>query len=288
MNNSDNLNLVLDIMNNNNLSWKVEKEQLLRQNGDPTDTWALFRGDNGAQLNRGVGEAYTVYQNWNMIADLVEVVGDYLKLDNVDKVIANEMQGGRKIALHFPVEEMLIKHKQSDMLKRYITITNSHDGTSSVAFGSSNTTVSCQNMFHKVNKELNKVRHTKNMADYLRTLKMNMKDSIEMEKVMTDEILGLIGQPIEISDITNMKETLMNPKGLSRDDLPTQRQNMMQGLTVDIASEIEDKGFDKFGLFNGVTKYNTHTARTKDRAKHIYAGSGYKDNNLALKILTES
>lgn len=288
MNNSDNLNLVLDIMNNNNLSWKVEKEQLLRQNGDPTNTWALFRGDNGHQLNRGVGEAYTVYQNWNMIADLVDVVGDYLQLDNVDKVVANEMQGGRKIALHFPVEEMLINHKQSDVLKRYITITNSHDGTSSVAFGSSNTTVSCQNMFHKVNKGLNKVRHTKNMADYLRTLKTNMKDSIEMEKVMTDEILNLIGQPIEISDITNMKETLMNPKGLSRDEMPAQRHNIMQDLTLDIATEIEDKGFDKFGLFNGVTKYNTHTARTKDRAKHIYTGSGYKDNNLALKILTES
>jgi len=285
MHNSDNLNLVLDIMNNNDLSWKVEKENLLRPNGTPTETWGLFRSDNGFQLNRGVAENYTVYQNWNMIADLVEVVGDYLQLDNVDKVIANEIQGGRKIALHFPVEEMHINHKSSDVLKRYITITNSHDGSSSIAFGSTNETVSCSNMFHKANKQLSKVRHTKNMKVSLDTLKMEMKNTIEMEKVMTEEILSLIGQDVNPHIITEVKDVIVNPQKLKYDELPTQRKNIIDDLNKDLIREIEEKGHDAFGLFNGVTRFNTHTARTKDRAKHIYSGSGYKTNNMVLDIL---
>jgi hypothetical protein len=261
------------------LNWTVTKEQLQRQDGTPTESYGIFRNDNGIQLNTGVKEGYNVYQNFEMMHDMIDVIGDSLHLNNIKDVRGGYLQDGRKVFVSFPLESIGIG-QNNDTLKRYITFLNSHDGSSSICLGSSNTVVSCSNTFFRVAKELNKVRHTASMNGKIHTLKMNLIDTIEQEKVLVEAMQSLVGKPFESDDFVNMVNMTYNKESLDYELLSTRKKNQIQQLQHDIQHEISEKGSDMWGLWNGITLNQNHSV--KDGMRNIMTGQGLKIQNNTL------
>jgi hypothetical protein len=261
------------------LNWTVTKEQLQRQDGTPTESYGIFRNDNGIQLNTGVKEGYNVYQNFEMMHDMIDVIGNSLHLNNIKDVRGGSLQDGRKVFVSFPLESIGIG-QNNDTLKRYITFLNSHDGSSSICLGSSNTVVSCSNTFFRVAKELNKVRHTASMNGKIHTLKMNLIDTIEQEKVLVEAMQSLVGKPFESDDFVNMVNMTYNKESLDYELLSTRKKNQIQQLQHDIQHEISEKGSDMWGLWNGITLNQNHSV--KDGMRNIMTGQGLKIQNNTL------
>jgi len=271
---------IQEVLNLTGLNWLVEKDQLVRPNGIPTDTFGLFREGCGTQLNTGVKEGYQVYQNSELVHDMIDVVGDYLHLDNIKDVKGGNLQNGRKVFVSFPLESIGIG-QNNDTLKRYITFLNSHDGSSSVCLGSSNEVVSCSNTFFSVAKELKKVRHTSSMSDNIQFLKTNLKDAIEQEKILVEAMQSLVGVEHTTDDFLNIVDLTYNQERLDYQELSSRRKNQIQSLTESIKHETDEKGSDLWGLFNGVT-YETNHKQGKDGLKNIMIGQGAKANKRAL------
>lgn len=268
-----------EVLQLTNLNWTVTKEQLQRQDGTPTDSYGIFRNDSGTQLNTGVKEGYNVYQNFEMMHDMIDVIGDSLHLNNIKDVRGGALQDGRKVFVSFPLESIGIGQNH-DTLKRYITFLNSHDGSSSVCLGSSNEVVSCSNSFFRVASELSRVRHTASMNNKIHTLKSNLIDTIEQEKVLVEAMQSLVGVDIASKDVQHMMD-LMNPDKIKMEDMSTRKSNQIMQLGQDIHHEIIEKGRDMWALFNGVTYFTNHS-QAKDGLKNIMIGQGAKLNEKAL------
>jgi hypothetical protein len=268
------------VLNLTGLNWEVEKDQLCRPSGIPTDTFGLFRGDNGTQLNTGVKQGYQVYQNAELVHDMIDVVGDYLQLDNMNSIKGGLLQEGRKVFVSFPLEQIGIG-QNNDTLKRYITFLNSHDGSASVCLGSSNQVVSCSNTFFTVAKELKKVRHTQSMTDNINFLKTNLSNTIEQERTLVEAMQSLVGVPFDTDHFVDIVDLTYNNEKLDYNELSTRRQNQIQSLTTSIKDETAQKGSDLWGLFNGVT-YETNHNQGKDGLKNVMIGQGAKANKKAL------
>lgn len=269
---------VFEVLELTNLNWTVTKENLLRQNGEPTESFGIFRNDNGLQLNNGVKEGYHVYQNFEMMHDMVDIIGDNLHLNNIKDVKGGQLQGGKKVFVSFPLESIGIG-QNNDTLNRYITFLNSHDGSSSVCLGSSNTVVSCSNSFFRVAAELSRVRHTASMKDKIHILKMNLIDTIEQEKILVEAMQSLVGVTANDEDVNQILK-LINTEQLPLNELSTRKANQIIALDNAIGSEMYQKGNDLWGLFNGMTWHNQHNH--KDPARNQMVGQGYKLNNAAL------
>jgi len=273
---------VIDILENTKLNWTVEKEPLFRANGEKTSTFGLFRKDNGNQLNQ-VKNSYMVYQNYQLVEDLVDVVGDYLQIDNINSIKGGALQHGRKIFLQFPIEEVGIKN---DIVKRYLTFINSHDGSTTIAMGSSNIVVSCSNTFfsaHRGMAKRNRFKHTDSSLDKIRELKTEMAEALTNERIIIDRMKSLVNKPLNEQDIDNVKNIVL---GTIPKDASTRKLNLLEGLTNSINKELVEKGVDAWGLFNGVTYYNTHVANKNSGDYNTIFGGGNRSNNAVLDYLT--
>lgn len=272
---------VIDILEKTNLNWQVEKEQLYRANGIKTDTYGVFRKDNGNQLNQ-VKSSYQVYQNFQLVEDLVNVVGDHLNIENANTIKGGSLQGGRKIFLQFPIEEVGIKN---DIVKRYLTFINSHDGSTTVGIGSSNIVVSCANTFfaaHKGMSNKSKFKHSIGSLTKIKDLTDEMSEALNNEQILIDKMRRLVDKPIVQEDIEQVKRIVL---GTIPKEASTRLLNLKDKLDNSINKELVAKGMDKWGLFNGVTYYNTHEATNGRGDYNTMFGQGLRTNNQVLDYL---
>ena len=149
---------VFETLQSTGTNWTVRKEPLIALNANddgvvelPTNSYGIFRSDNNGWLGT-VGERYELMQN-HELADIVVGIQEQFG----GKLSGGSLQDGRKIFYQISLAD---EHVNQDTLKRFITCLNSHDGSSSIGFGSTNTVVSCSNTFHMTMKELSKFRHT--------------------------------------------------------------------------------------------------------------------------------
>ena len=270
---------VFEVLQLTNLNWTVNKEQLNRQDGTPTNSFGIFRNDNDIQLNSGVKEGYQVYQNYELIHDMIDIVGENLQINSIKDVRGGQFQEGKKVFVSFPLESVGIG-QNNDVLKRYITFMNSHDGSSSVCLGSSNEVLSCSNSFFRIARGLNKVRHTQSMQQKINALKSDLKNTLEQELILIDAMKELVNKPINSGDINSIV-SLLNEDNINYEDLSSKKKNSIMDLETSIMSEISQKGSDMWALFNGMTYFTNHK-QSKEGLKNVMIGSGSKLNNKAL------
>lgn len=273
---------VIDILEKTDLNWQVEKEQLFRANGEKTNTFGVFRKDNGTQLNQ-VKNSYQVYQNYQLVEDLVNVVGDHLNIENVNTIKGGSLQGGRKIFLQFPIEQVGIKN---DIVKRYLTFINSHDGSTTVGIGSSNIVVSCANTFfaaHKGMSNKSKFKHSVGSLTKIKDLTDEMADALNNEQILIDKMKRLVDKPIFQEEIDEVKRIVL---GTIPKEASTRLLNLKDKLDNSINKELVAKGMDRWGLFNGVTYYNTHEAKKDGGDYNTMFGQGLRSNNQVLEYLS--
>lgn len=255
----------VEILNTTGLNWKVKQEGLVTASGVPVDGHtALVREDNNAILSV-MSNGYYPYQNH----ELIELLDKVSNQTGLEVVKGGEFKNGRRVYVQLKSADLRLGN---DKIEGYLTGINSFDGSTSLAFGPSNITISCMNTFFAAFKQMEtKIRHTKNMVikvdEFCKTLENILDDEQQMfrniEKLSESRFTNKIKDEV-IRSLFNIKHDV----DLKDDEqTSTQLKNKLSRFYIDLNGELQGKGDNLWGLFSGVTKYTTHSLSKGDNTE---------------------
>ena len=269
---------VQTLLDKTNLNWTVRQEELQTISGiSVPNKKAIVREDNNTIV--GVhSDGYQPYQNYELMDLLHQVSGR----TGLEIHRGGDFKGGGRIYVQLKGNDLTLGN---DRIEGYLTGVNSFDGSTSLSFGHSNTTISCMNTFFRVMKGLqHKVRHTKSMSLKVEDICRSLDIVLEEEK----ETFRIITQLSEtrFDDLLKEKVTrkLFNIKpefALDSNELSTRTQNNLSRFYIDLNGEIAQKGDNMWGLFSGVTKYTTHSYSKNDNTEaKLFGGVGQVEQEI--------
>jgi hypothetical protein len=256
---------VKTLLDKTNLNWSVRQENIQTTSGIIVpNKKAIVRDDN----NMIVGlhsDGYVPYQNHELM-DLLHQVSGRTGLE-VHK--GGEFKNGGRIYVQLKGNNLKLGN---DVIEGFLTGVNSFDGSTSLAFGHSNTTISCMNTFFRVMKGLeNKVRHTKSLSLKVEDICKRLDIVLEEEKETFRFITEL--SETRFDDLLKEKVTRklfgIKPEVNLNDEnsISTRTRNNLSRFYIDLNGEISQKGDNLWGLFSGVTKYTTHSYSKNDNTE---------------------
>ena len=278
-------NRVNQFLDRTGLNWKVRTEGLQTSSGIIIpDKIGIVREDDSTIL--GIhSNGYLPYQNDQMM-ELLFKVSQQTGLD-VHK--GGSFGGGRKVYVQLKSNDLTLG---TDRIEGYVTGINSFDGSTSLSFGPSSKTISCQNTFFGVYKDLDsKVRHTKNME-------LKIDDICRQIEGVVQEETNVFGSIVKMSEtrfddvikdrvIKSLFNIDRNVDIKDVDSLSTVTQNKLSRFYVDLNGEIQGKGDNIWGLFSGVTKYTTHSMGKGDNSENKMFGTYGNRERQIFKQLVE-
>ena len=171
---------IQNLLESTKLNWNVRTETTQTESGIILPNIALVREDTNEIL--GVHSTnYVPYQN-EQLMELLDRVSNYTGLD-IHR--GGMFGGGKKVFIQLNSNDLRLGN---DRIEGFVTGVNSFDGTTSLAFGNSNLTISCQNTFFAAYKNLEKVRHTKNMVHRVDEICRGIDGIVQEEQQMFDTI----------------------------------------------------------------------------------------------------
>lgn len=267
-----------------NLDWSVETRPLITLGDNPIETEynAIVRTDTNKIL--GVHKSsYTAYQNSEMAEILDRISGEMgLPLHR-----GGYFGDGQKTFIQLKTTD----HKLgTDEIKGFLTCVNSFDGTTSLAFGHSNITISCQNTFFASIRDLNnKVRHTASMHGRIDLICLQIEEVLRQESLIYNKIDKMAQYEIApevremvLAHMLNLQkeERIADVKSLS-----TRKQNVLAEMQVEMNKEIVDKGENLWGLFSGITKYTTHKLKGDSTENKLFGAFGNREREVFSKLV---
>jgi phage/plasmid-like protein (TIGR03299 family) len=270
----------------NNLGWQVETVPLVTQDGQDTEFYAVRRQDT-RDIFTTVKERYVPFQNHELF-ELADAVANEANLP-VHK--AGFFGTGGKVFVQLKGNTLKGIGKNNDTIENYVTCINSHDGTSSIRWGHSNLTISCQNTFHAVKSKLkSSARHTTKMHDKIKDSVRQIQLVREAQSLLDDKLYQMAEFEVDQNIIDNFLSQITGVDiRLPEDELRSKNHGRLINKAMDIKNsvykEISYKGANLWGLFNGVTHYTTHVYgrdKTRDEAKMFGGSNAIDQNALAL------
>jgi hypothetical protein len=285
MNNyQDTIDQRLDVLNKFDLNWNVVKLPLFSNLGEnvlETNSFGVFRTDTNKWLGTH-GKNYTPLQNFDLINTVLTASQDIQDF-NLKDVKAGVFLNGRKIYIQLPIQDETIG---ASKVQRWITALNSHDGSTSIAFGSQQTVIICQNTFYKAYRQLNKVRHNLNMSQKLESMVEDLNTSLVLDKLMVDVFKSWVDKPITSNQVTAVLNSIVSLDGTEdMTNISTRKDNQIKKINESFETEFATQGENLWGLFNGVTRYTNHNMspnKSQNAIKEsLTFGQGAKINETA-------
>jgi phage/plasmid-like protein (TIGR03299 family) len=261
---------IQDILNQSGLNWKVRQEPIQTASGIIlTDYRALVREDTNDVLSVRT-DSYHPYQN----EQLIELLDRVSNRTGLEISRGGSFKNGARVYIQLKSNDLKLGN---DKVEGYLTGINSFDGSTSLAFGPSNITISCQNTFFASFRQLDaKVRHTSGMQIKIDDICYRLENSLDEEKKMFNNIVELSETRFDdiIKDRVIRKLFDIKPEVNLRDEeaLSSRKFNQLSKFYVDLNGEIAQKGDNLWGLFSGVTKYTTHSISAKDNTENKMFG----------------
>lgn len=275
-----------DLLSRFGLNWTVSKQPLTLPSGKPTGFFGIVR-DDVEHTFATAREGYEVFQN----AELLELVNT-----SAGKLGLSIDRGGlfKKGGLvYLQLESGSVKGigKNNDTIKKYISAMNSHDGSMSLKWGTTNITISCSNTFWRACGQMqNSVKHTIAMRNRIEETTKQILGVLDAEKSLYDTLYKFADAPATKQNIVDVNKMVLGVDIMGKtDDMTTYQINRLRDLSNAITSEMNEKGETLFGLFNGVTKYTTHmmTGGELARQQSKAIGSGYRFDNAVFNNFAE-
>lgn len=286
----------------NGLDWGIKKvPTYFEWNGDmlPSGNFSLVHTRTTESLNT-TKDTYRVSQNHHIIRLMLMGVKDFS--DELRVVKAGSLHGGRKVYIQLEViGDGFVK---GDKIKRYVTVIDSNDGSSSLSVGIGNLTMSCANQFFYFYKKGDaKFRHSASMVEKMKTIPSLIQYALSASMRMMNLYQKFESTPITRDLAHNMVEAQLGYSLKSKqedlDELSTRSKNVMESLYKNIYGEMDGdsengnfaKGENLWGLFSGVTRWTTHHKQAPKRGdeangrlESVMIGTNYKNNEKALKF----
>jgi hypothetical protein len=281
---------VTELLDQTKLNWKVGIEKIQTESGIILeDKIALVRDDNQAIL--GVhSNGYVPYQNF----ELLELLDKVSRQTGLPIHTGGSFGDGKKVFIQLKSNDLKISNTNGvpDEVKGFITGINSFDGSTSLSFGPSNRTISCQNTFWGAYRTLDaKIRHTKNMVMKIDDICKGIDGVVQEEKEIFNSIIQLSETSFDdiirdrvIKDLFDIGKTVDLK---DQDALSTVTRNKLSRFYIDLNGELKEKGENLWGLFSGVTKYTTHSITKGDNSENKMFGTYGKREREIFKDLVE-
>jgi len=268
---------VFELLEVTGLNWTVNKEQLATKDGRDTESYGIFRNDNQQWLGT-MGRAYTPFQN-HEVAETIVMASDGLGIE-VNR--GGELAGGRRVFLQAELPE---EYVGKSGVKRWVTCTNSHDGSTSIGFGSTNTVIVCENTFHVAYKGISKIRHTSGAADRVQAAMLDLRTTMDLDNTLFRKFKILADNKCEEAFVARLTKKLFGVEMEAKtSEISARKRNQVTAFIDSIEKEFVLEGSTLWGLFNGVTRYTNHVAAPKEEAQkddYLYSGGGYALSNMA-------
>lgn len=278
-------NRITEVLNQTNLNWTVREEQVQTESGIILPNHkAIVREDTNVALAIH-GQGYTPYQNHEMV-ELLERVSQQTGL-LIHK--GGSFGDGGKVFIQLKSNDLKLGN---DRIEGFVTGINSFDGSTSLAFGPSNVTISCQNSFFAAFRGMNtKVRHTKNMVMRIDDICRSLETVMVEEQEMFHDIVRL--SEVRMTDkskdwVSRLLFNISKDVDLNGDEISTVTKNRLSQFHIDLNGEIQGKGDNMWGLFSGVTKYTTHSLSKGDNSENKMFGEyGKRERAIFKELVSE-
>jgi hypothetical protein len=237
-----------------------------------------------------VKEGYTVSQNHEIVEMVLrgmERFGDKLTVSK-----AGSLNGGRKVFMQLAIEGM--SKVADDIIKRYVTIIDSNDGSTSLSIGIGDLTMSCSNQFAKFYKSGDaKFRHTATLEQKLRTIPTLIETALNVSLRQVDIYRRFVSTPVSQRLAHEMVKYVLGydreiTSTLVLSEKSTRSINTMDKLYAHIEKEMAQKGQNVWGLHSGITSFTTHEMSTpkrdNGRIESTLIGNAYNMNQKSLNF----
>lgn len=256
------------------LGWHVTKEQLQTQSSELVDTYCTIRHmpqTNGAPTKRIIlgdklSDQYEILQNADLINAILPLTQAGCQVETL-----GSLENGACVWVMLRLSQDLLVGN-SDTIKRYILVSNRHDGKASAKFGVVGTRVVCANTLHvaeTTNSKLLRIRHKGSVS-------ANLNAAVELLDHVNGQFLAYGGQmeslmarkDIVTADIKKYVKEVFFPK-LTDKELDEKRDKVreMEATILDNftnrhqgAETVEAKG-TAYGLYQAANYYLNHQTR---------------------------
>ena len=277
-------NKTFELLTDTKTNWGVTKKPLTCPDGYPTESFGIYRNDNNKWLGT-VGKTYEMMQNATLAENIIEA-----SMEISEKFRGGELYGGKKVYYQAQLQDEQIAN---DTIKRYITGLNSHDGSSSIGFGFTNTVVVCQNTFYMAMKEVNRFRHSASAHQRVELAREEIRRTLKAESSLMDNYKRMADT--KISSVVTKRVVADLFKFLEEDfdkdvkDFSTKKVNDLSKFNKILESELKSHGSTLWGLFNAVTWKTNHQDVKGDKGlENVMVGTGYRKNLNAYNIIVDS
>lgn len=256
---------IKNLLDQTNLNWNVRTESIQTESGITIqDKIALVREDTNDIVGVHSG-GYRPFQN----QELFELLDKVSNMTGLELTKGGLFKEGRRVYVQMKSADLRLGN---DLIKGYLTGINSFDGSTSLAFGPSNVTISCMNSFFAAFKQLNtKVRHTKNMVIRIDEICKGLEGVLAQEQVIFGDITRMSETRFDDVIKESVTRQLFGIKPevnlYDNDAISTNLRNKMSRFYIDLNGELQQKGDNMWGLFSGVTKYTTHSLSKSDNTE---------------------
>jgi len=171
----------------------------------------------------------------------------------------------------------------------YLLVGVGYGGNTSFFVGSVNELLRCENQFGLINRTW-KIRNSKGRQLKTEELLKGFEEHLKIRDNMFETFRRFKKVKIDHDLIVATKRRLIEMEKEEKvADLKTVRKGQYTDLTAAIAGETADLGQNLWGLFNGVTKFTTHTLERKQQERNIFGNvvggeSRNKKNRMAYDI----
>ena len=283
-----------EILKQNGLNWNVVKKPLMyagecvtgANNGlHHTPFYGIVREDTG-EVFATVSETYKPTQNETIIDTMQEIAGEN-ELEIIKAIPINE---GRKIIIQMKREAGNKLMIGDEITEQYIYAINGHDGSSSLKFGFMNKVLFCENQFAWMSSNaFSGYRHTKSIQEKVEQLPSIINFTDQEERIA--DLQEFNTQNANTDLMNDLVDYLTNTDKLA-EEIHTRTKNIRNDIESCIVSEVNRIGSNKWGIFNGVTRYTTHQKSSPKREygkqESILLGSCKTMNEKAFNFLKEN
>ena len=288
--------IIFEVLQATGLNWKARKESLTTESGlILPDIYGVTRSDNGGYIGH-VGDRYEFLQNHELVEICYESgkevfdAGLQLKhpwnnaesLGSYGNMGGGSLKGGSRVFVQMELPELTIGKSG---VNRYITVTNAHDGSISLGFGTSIQVICCQNTFNIANKDVSKIRHTASMQQRIDEAVKSLRSVLQFEDKQMEVYEIAANRSFQKKHIEDIVQAVFGKVDMKGSDVSTRTKNQLTQFASDINQSISEQGETLWALFNGVTRYTNHSTTTKDKDFSLMFGSDAQANQRAFETM---
>lgn len=270
------------------LDWSVKTVPLFTAEGKPVPSQATIRETDGSVLGV-VGQRYHVLQNEKAF----EFFDPFVSSGLVNLETAGSLSDGKRVWILARIASGSdVGIVGDDAIRKFIMLSNSHDGTTSIRVGFTPVRIVCANtlaMAHNSESSaLIRLRHTASAGQNLTNLREVMNLANQSFEATAEQFRTLARYDISAKDLRAYVKTVLGHAATPDDQLSSRATNQIdqveQLFSIGRGQDLPGVRGTVWAAYNAVTEYLTHAA-TDDADKRyssLWFGGNAQRNTVAL------